>query len=953
VRIAKAEVHRRWSEVLSRRPSRRAIPILALLAATSALVAVSASMSPALANASPPSWSAPDPIEIAGALDSVSCPSTSFCMAVDTSGYAFTYNGSAWSAPVNIFSDELFSVSCPSASFCVAVGHGKALTYNGTSWSAPVTIDTSGGEGDFESVSCLSSSFCAAVGRFYGASGNSYGDTATYNGTSWSAVHISGTVNLYSVSCSSTSFCAAVGDTENYAGNAYTYNGKSWSAPANIMNNGPLQYLDSVSCPSTSFCMAVDSSGTASTYNGSSWSAPVKTGDGYTYLYSVSCVSASFCIAVGETYPEPYPSYQAVALTYDGSSWSAPVDIESRETYMAVSCATPSFCMVVANANAIAYGNGSGYAPPPPPPPPAPCAAGVCAVVPIFGPQSGGTPITVTGGPFVSGNANAYMVCFKRVGSYGGVCTGATVVNGTTLHATTPPRPVSESPGPYLISTETITAGSGNLDIQITPSNVTFDFDATYQAPGDASLAGAGTYISLTTAHFPGEQGYASLQDSNPNAAPAGLHASIDWGDGTGTALATLAPVSTPGTAGTTSGTQTLSTLPLTPTTLLPNGSLFSVDAPAHNFANVAPGENEYDTWVTVTDSAGSFATMLTPVVITMPLPPHTQPVPHGPTVTLGGAAKTLDIGHTLYACGVAIAAGGGPEDPFADGACLLSTAFSLDIETVTGDDPPDARVTEIPSVHHVHVRATCPRSRGARSRQCRRIASGTHSYLSASEVTAAIALAQAESVDRFDTAVRRGNSSAAVLQRAVIYAYAGALLPAVQRQNAAAAFADRALAAAHLVAPVTSHQLLGDYRHLSRRLPPGLRAFQARQHIPSLTKMLRPSLQKLEGGSQAQLLAPTLPLAGFEQTADEMTLGGVLQILSALRHQHAITTGAAASKLAGDIVSLGAPPSPALMQQFDHDLQQVQPAYRPLVTGAVTALQDADTHATPHLSPG
>ena len=688
------------------------------------------------------------------------------------------------------------------------------------------------------------------------------------------------------------------------------------------------------------------------TYNGSSWSAPTNIDGGNILgLVSVSCSSASFCVAV---------DFDGNAMTYNGSSWSVPVGIKSGGQFLSsVSCPSESFCAAVDDAgNVVTYsgGSGSGYVPPQvvtgTPPPPS-CAGGVCAVAPAFGPQSGGTPITITGGPFVSGSGYAYMVCFQRVGSYGGVCTGATVVNGTTLRATTPPRPGSDSPGPYLISTEEITAGSGNFDIHISPSNVTFDFDATYQAPGDASLAGSGTSISLTTPHFPGLQGYASFQDSNPAAVASDFHASIDWGDGTGTASAALEPVSSPGIAGTTSGTKTLSTLSLAPTTPLPNGSLFSVDAPAHDFANVAPGENEYDTWVTVTDSAGSFATMLTPVVITRPLPPHTQPVPHGPTVTVEGALKTVDIGHTLYACGVAIAAGGGPEDPFADGACLLSMGFSLDIEAVTGDDPPDSRVTAIPGIHHVHVRATCPRSRGPRSRQCRRIARGTQSYLSASEVTAAIALAQAESVDRFDTAVRRRNSSAAVLQRAVIYAYAGALLPAVQRQNAAAAVADRALTAARLTAHVTSHELLGDYRRLSRRLPPGLRAFQARQHIPSPTKLLRPSLRKLEGGSQTQLLAPTLPLDGIEQIADETTLGGVLQILSALRHQHAIATGAAASKLAGDIASLGAPTSPALMQQFNHDLQLVQPAYRPLITGAVTALQDAAAHATPHLSPG
>jgi hypothetical protein len=873
-------------------------------------------------------------IDNAGYLTSVSCASTLFCVALDSNGSALTYNGSSWSAPVNINNGTSpDSVSCPSVSYCVAVAWGGgAVTYNGSSWSAPTPI---GALWAFTDVSCPSASFCAAV------EWNGY--AATYNGSAWGAPVLIAegilegwTNGLTSVSCASASFCVA-----GAPGGLIDYNGTSWADVA----GGGLGGSAPVSCPSISFCAAVADTGEAVVYNGSSWSTPtrIEEGDfpGPSSLTAVSCASASFCVAVDSN---------GNALTYNGGSWSAPVNIDSG-VFAAVSCPTEAFCVAVdTKGNVVTYSGSPANGSPPPPPPP-PCAAGVCAVAPTFGPQSGGTPITITGGPFVSGSG--YMVCFKRVGAYGGVCTGATVVNGTTLRATTPPRPVSDSPGPYLISTEEITAGSGGLDIHISPSNVTFDFDATYLAPGDASLAGTGTSISLTTPHFPGEQGYASFQDSNPAAVASDFHASIDWGDGTGTASAALARVSIPGIAGTTSGTQTLSTLSLAPTTPLPNGSLFSVDAPAHDFANVAPGENEYDTWATVTDSAGSFATMLTPVVITRPLPPHTQPVPHGPTVTVEGALKTVDIGHTLEACGVAIVAGGGPEDPFADGECILSTLLSVDIEAVTGDDPPDSRVTAIPGIHHVHVRAICPRSRGPRSRQCRRIATGTQSYLSASEVTAAIALAQAESVDRFDTAVRRRNSSAAVLQRAVIYAYAGALLPAVRRQNAAAAVADRALTAARLTAHVTSHELLGDYRRLSRRLPPGLRAFQARQHIPSLTKLLRPSLRKLEGGSQTQLLAPTLPLAGFEQIAEETTLGGVLQILSALRRQHAIATGDAASRLAGDIVSLGAPTSPALMQQLDHDVQLVQPAYRPLITGAVTALQDAAAHATPHLSPG
>ena len=74
-------------------------------------------------------------------LTSVSCPSASFCVAVDNAGNALTYNGSSWSSPSNIDgSSSINSVSCPSASFCIAVDNaGNALTYNGSSWSSPRT----------------------------------------------------------------------------------------------------------------------------------------------------------------------------------------------------------------------------------------------------------------------------------------------------------------------------------------------------------------------------------------------------------------------------------------------------------------------------------------------------------------------------------------------------------------------------------------------------------------------------------------------------------------------------------------------------------------------------------------------------------------------------------------------------------------------------------------------
>jgi hypothetical protein len=147
----------------------------------------------------------------------VSCPSATFCAAVSDTGYALTYSGTSWSGGTNIAPNPpgtcsiscehegLTSVSCPSATFCAAVDYdGDALTYNGTSWSAPTHIG-----GDEDGVSCPSATFCAAVGPEY---------ALTYNGTSWSApTHIGG--GLESVSCPSTTLCAAVG----WPGDALTY----------------------------------------------------------------------------------------------------------------------------------------------------------------------------------------------------------------------------------------------------------------------------------------------------------------------------------------------------------------------------------------------------------------------------------------------------------------------------------------------------------------------------------------------------------------------------------------------------------------------------------------------------------------------------------------------------------------------------------------------------------
>jgi hypothetical protein len=65
-------------------------------------------------------------------------------MAVDLRGDALSYGGSkGWSKPAKVDSYyDMPSVSCPRSTFCVAVDSvGNELMYNGHTWSAPTNID--------------------------------------------------------------------------------------------------------------------------------------------------------------------------------------------------------------------------------------------------------------------------------------------------------------------------------------------------------------------------------------------------------------------------------------------------------------------------------------------------------------------------------------------------------------------------------------------------------------------------------------------------------------------------------------------------------------------------------------------------------------------------------------------------------------------------------------------
>ena len=269
----------------------------------------------------PASWSTPSEAD-SNSLSSVSCPSASFCAAVDITGNVITYNGTTWSAPQSIDAGNLIhSISCPTTSFCMAVDSTSYLVDNSGTWSTASKMNYSGYA--LTSVSCSSASFCAAVDQG--------GDAFIYSVGSWTSSYVDTFSGLTSVSCVSTSFCMAVDGYQH----ALTYDGTSWSAPTNIDTEG----LTSVSCTSASFCTALDGVYNALTYDGT-WSSPTRIESTGGLLTSVSCPSASLCVAVDKN---------GNTLTYNGTSWSSPIPIDGLGGLTSVSCPSPLFCAAVDN----------------------------------------------------------------------------------------------------------------------------------------------------------------------------------------------------------------------------------------------------------------------------------------------------------------------------------------------------------------------------------------------------------------------------------------------------------------------------------------------------------------------------------------------------------------------------------------------------------------------------
>jgi hypothetical protein len=272
----------------------------------------------------------------------------------------------SWSSPLDVDgSNFISSVSCASVSFCVAVDlHGNALTFNGTIWSAPVNVELSGFSNGPNAVSCTSSTFCMATDRL--------GQAIMFNGSKWSGLRHTREQNA--VSCASTTFCMNVGDKINNHGIIAQYgsfNGKRWSAPRRASRH--FANLGAISCPTSGFCMAVGSQVSCSLFGcqlldnfadtlsarRSSVETFPGTDAGKGGFDAVSCVSSSLCVVLAN-----WQSTYGDAITYDSGTWSSAQTIDSGAGMNAVSCSPgTTSCMAVGGSDAISFSAGGWSAP--------------------------------------------------------------------------------------------------------------------------------------------------------------------------------------------------------------------------------------------------------------------------------------------------------------------------------------------------------------------------------------------------------------------------------------------------------------------------------------------------------------------------------------------------------------------------------------------------------------
>ena len=342
-------------------------------------------------------------------LTGLSCPTAKTCSAVGASfpvnlpalALAERRSGHSWkiekSADGTVqLGNELASVSCPSTTTCVAVGQYEsfgvnesnyplaAILANGVWHLSRLAVQQNATAGELDHVSCASATSCIAVGSVTipgGLLGTQVTVVESWNGTAWSVISLPtptdiDSITLTGVACTATG-CQVVGSgTDQNSGLtvpvAARWTGSSWTEQTAAVPSGSTYAdLQAVSCPAASNCTAVgqyydasaDAHPFAEVWNGTTWqlqTMPDVTGGSDVSLTAVACRASGACLAVGSAgdVGQVTEQFFGFAESRTGSTWSAgpaldpPGVVDTLDGFpaaspTAVACPTDAACTVV------------------------------------------------------------------------------------------------------------------------------------------------------------------------------------------------------------------------------------------------------------------------------------------------------------------------------------------------------------------------------------------------------------------------------------------------------------------------------------------------------------------------------------------------------------------------------------------------------------------------------
>jgi len=267
----------------------------------------------------------------------------------------FTWSPLQWVDTASPFGDpnDIVAMSCPTTTFCAALDDtGNVLTATDpaggrSAWAIAPIEPAAAIPPETEAMSCPTVSFCAAVD----AAGNVYTSSAPAAGSSdWAMATIDRGGGPDAISCPTSSMCVVVDQRGSILASADPSGGAgAWRA----VDADASRDLDAVDCPSTTLCVAGDESGDVVTSRDPGAADPTWTRanvDGTDYLLSVSCPSVSLCVAGGNG---PGTMMSSTDPAAGAGAWHR-FEVDGEADWFAVSCPNVSLCVASSDAGTVA-----------------------------------------------------------------------------------------------------------------------------------------------------------------------------------------------------------------------------------------------------------------------------------------------------------------------------------------------------------------------------------------------------------------------------------------------------------------------------------------------------------------------------------------------------------------------------------------------------------------------